>query len=228
MSSVCYSSIKGLAMRATRLDSVGKWVTGATGSAVSKGFVKVDLTANIEDGQEFVVKNANGDLCINEKDSPRLKFVDLAVEFCEVDPELFELMTGVRLLADQAASNVGFALSETWNAAPCALEVWTKIAGSVAGNHQWIYWLLPQVVNGIVGDFSIENGPMNFTLKANTKANPYWGSGPYNVVAQDAGLTPGVLLDPVEDGDHVYHRLTEIAPPTATCGYVSQLVGWSA
>lgn len=227
MPSICYSSIKGLAMRATRLDSTGKWVTGTTASAVSKGFVNINLSANIEEGSEFTVKNANGDLCVNEKDASRLKFFDLEIEFCEVDPELFELMTGARLLDDYAGNSVGYAMNETLAAAPHALEVWTKVAGA-EGDNQYIYWLLPQIVNGIAGDYTIENGPASFTIKANTKSNSLWGTGPYNVVAQDAQLTAGVLLDPVLEGDHLYHRLTEIAPPTVQCGYVAQLVGWTA
>lgn len=227
MAAKCYSSIKGVAMRATRLDSLGKWATGTTASVVSSGFVSVSLTANVEDGQEFLVKNANGDLCVNEKDSPRLKYFDLEMKFCSVDPELFELMTGHTLLTDQGTTSVGYEVGETMNAAPCALEVWTKLA-TVQGNHQWVYWLVPMVINGIAGDYMIENGPMDFTVKANSSSNANWGKGPYNVVATNAGLTAGKLLTNIGSTTHLLHRLTEIAPPTASCGYVSQLVGWTA
>jgi len=227
MASVCYSSIKGLAMRATRLDSLGRWVTGATASAVSNGFVSINLSANVEDGEEFLVKNANGALCINEKDQSRLKYIELEIEFCDVDPELFELISGVRLLENYNSDTVGFTMNEELQAAPHALEIWTKIAGSTGTDDQWIYWLLPRVENGIVGDLTVENGPMSFTVTANSKDNANWGKGPYNVVAQDGALTPGVLQECVLAGEHVYHRLTEIAPPTAACGYQTQSVNWT-
>lgn len=221
MSTVCYSSIKGLAMRATRLDSVGRWVTGTTSTAVSSGFVNINLTAQVEDGQEFVVKNANGDLCINEKDSPRVKYLDVEIEFCQVDPELFELLTGVRLLADYAGANVGYTINETFRTASgVALEAWTKIPGAT-GNLQYVYWLMPMLVNGIVSDYTIEDGPMTFKMKANTNDNANWGKGPYDVVAQNVGLTPGKLLANVLSKEHLYTRQTEIAPPTAQCGYVT-------
>jgi hypothetical protein len=221
MSTVCYSSIKGLAMRATRLNSAGEWETGATASVVSKGFVTISLSANIEEGEEFLVKNAQGQLCINEKDQSRLKYMNLEIEFCEVNPVLFELMTGVRVLGNWDGDNVGFSMAEELQAAPHALEVWTKVTGGTSGG-QYVYWLLPRVVNGIAGDFTVENGPMTFTLSANTQDNAAWGKGPYDVVAQDAQLTPGVLQENVLAGEHVYHRLTELPPPTAVCGYVDQ------
>jgi hypothetical protein len=228
VSSQCYSSIKGLAMRATRLDSSGKWVTGSSAAAVSEGFVTINLSADVEDGEKFMKKNAAGKLCINDKDKPRLLGINLEIEFCEVDPQLFELMTGVRILETYAGKAAGFTMAEEMAAAPHALEVWTKVAGNPTDGLQWIYWLLPFVENGIVGDFNIENGPMSFKMKANTETNPYWGVGPYDVVAIDSNLTAGVLLDPVESDEHLYHRLTEIAPPTAQCGYVALNVPWAA
>jgi len=224
VSAICYSSIKGLAMRVTRLDPVGAPVEGLTSAAVSKGFVSVGITANIEDGEEFTVKNAAGELCISERDNPLLKWLELSIEFCQVDPEMFELMTGGRLLEDFAGNSVGFTMSETYVAAPFALEVWTKVAGTVQEGYQWIYWLFPMVINGILGDLTLENGPVSFTLAGNTKSNGSWASGPYDVVAVDAQGTCGPLTDPVLPGEHLYHRLTTCAPPTAKCGYVEVTV----
>jgi hypothetical protein len=226
MAAKCYRSIKGLRMRVTKLDSIGRWVTGTTASAVSKGFIKIDLTDNIEDGEEYKQKNASGEQCINEKDQSVLNWIDLSVDFCEVDPELVQLITGQRLLTDFADNSVGFTKGNV-PTVNFALEVWTKVAGN-ADDAQWIYWLLPGVTNGIIGDLTIENAPMTFNMKANTKTNPYWGVGPYNVVAQDALLTPGVLLEPVLDSEHLYNRMTEIAPPGAQCGFVAQNVPWTA
>jgi hypothetical protein len=223
---VCYSSIKGLAMRATRLNSAGEWEDGATASVVSKGFINISLSANIDEGEEFLVKNANGELCINEKDQSRLKYMDLEIEFCEVSPELFELMTGVRLLSDAASGDsIGFTMAEELQAAPHALEVWTKVTGG-DGSYNWVYWLLPRVVNGIAGDFTVENGPMSFTLSANTMDNANWGSGPYDVVKDALGVA-APLNEAVLAGEHVYHRLTDVTPPTAVCGYVTQPVAYT-
>jgi hypothetical protein len=223
----CFSSIKGLRMRATRLTSIGKWATGTTASAVSAGFVSIALKDNIESGSEYKQKNASGDFCINERDRDLLNWIELEIAFCSVDPELVELITGQRVLHDQAVKSVGFTKA---NVVPTdfALEVWTKVGGGGVGNHQWVYWLLPHVTNGWFSDITLEDGTATFSVKCNTAINQYWGKGPYNVVAADAQLTPGPLTtEPVLATEHLYTRLTEIAPPAVACGYVTQTVPWS-
>jgi hypothetical protein len=228
-----FSSIQGLVMRATRLDVQGKWVTSATGAACSKGFISVQMNANIEEGEEFKVKNAAGVLCISEKGCPSLNFLELTIEFCNVDPELFELITGTRLLVDYAGAGVGFTQGKTIRCeGGFALEVWTRVAGGSVAGSGYVYFLLPQVVNAIIAPGNIENGPMTFTLTGNSKANPNWGLGPWNVVAQTGStpptytagklLTPGVLAD-----EHMYMRLTEIAPPACDVGgYQTVSTAW--
>lgn len=232
MASFSYNSIKGVALRATKLDSLGRWVTGTTSMVVSSGFVNINMQANIQDGTEFQVKNANGDLCINDKDPSRLKYYNLQMDFCEVDPELFTLFTGARTVVDYASTSTGLALSEAGSTQQFALEVWTKIpAGGPNSNtsRQWVYWLLPGVKNGIVADFQIQEGPMTFSMRATTFPNTNWGKGPHSVVAQNAGGTAGKLLANVAADEHIVTFATEITPPTAATGYQSLLTpGWTA
>jgi hypothetical protein len=226
MAAICYSSIKGLAMRATRLDSVGKWATGATASAISDGFVSIQLSANIEEGTEFQVKNANGDLCINEKDASRLKWFDLTVDFCEVDPDLYELMTGMTQIDDYASNAVGYEIGETLPSQNFSLEVWTAIAGAT-GYQQYVYWVLPMVTNAIVGDYQIGYDAMTFQMKANSQSNVNWGKGPYNVQWTSLS-TPGKMITNIGSDTHLRQFATEVAPPSAVCGYVTQSVAWTA
>jgi hypothetical protein len=230
-----FSSIQGLMMRVTRLDNQGKWITSSTGAACAKGFVSVQMSSNIEQGDDFKVKNAAGVLCISEKGCPSLNYLDLTIELCNVDPELYELMTGTRLLVDYAGAGVGYTQgTEVQCEGGFALEVWTRVAGGSVAGSGYVYFLLPQVVNGILAPGNIENGPMTFTLTGNTKANPNWGLGPWDVVAQTGStpptyvagklLTPGVLKD-----EHMYMRLTEIAPPSCdNGGYQTVSTAWVA
>lgn len=225
MAAICYSSIRGLASRATRLDVCGIPVTGgATNKAVTCGFVKIELASQVEDGDEFLVKGANGELCINKKGAPALKRYDMTMDFCQVDPEFFELVAGVRLLTDPAGKSVGFTVDDDPRVDKFALEVWSEVPGSACsgGLAQYLYWLLPYVENGITGDFTIENGPVTFPMLASTAGanTPGWGRGPYNVVPIDVGGTPGILPAPgVLAGEHLLQRLTTVAPPACACGY---------
>lgn len=230
MASHCYASIKGLAMRATRLDGCGNILSGSNASVVSCGFVSIQASANIEEGEEFTQKLANGDLCVSEKDQSVLKFLDLTFNFCEVDPELYELITGNRVVSAGGTGtgsndSIGFTLSEDISEDHgFALEVWTRIAGTggcgAAASYEWIYWLMPNVVNGTLGgDITIENGPMTFTLSANTKTNPNWLMGPYNVFQKPGAGAAGKLPSIVASDEHLYVMQTNVEPPACACGY---------
>jgi len=223
-----YGSIKGLVARATRLDDVGKWVSGASGSAVSKGWIKIDFSGQSEAGTEYVQKNAAGELCINDKDADAFKGYDITIDFCNVDPELFELLAGVRVVEDYNGDVVGFAAGEDIRlTGGFALEIWTQRA-NVGG---YIYNLLGWVgSNSLGGDFTIEQAAATFQIKGRTKANTNWGRGPYDVVVVDGIGTAGKLDAPgLEDTEHILQRVTTVAPPTAPTdgGYTAQLVAWS-
>jgi hypothetical protein len=82
------------------------------------------------------------------------------------------------------------------------------------------YLLLPCLQGGVIGDFTIENAAITFTVTgANTKDGNGWGSGPYDVVA-DAGGTAGPLPSPLDPDDHLYVSFTTVAPPEETDGCV--------
>lgn len=231
MPTQCYSSIQGLAMRATRLDVCGARVTtGTTNIVRTDGFVSIGLTAQYEEGTEYTAKNASGKLCVSEKGKRQLTRYDLAISFCQVDPALFELMGGVEAVLNYAGDVVGFAIDRDPSPGDVALEVWTKVPASPdaecdvsgGGSGLYIYWLLPWVADGTPGDWTIEDGLANFSIAASTKYGNQWGQGPtgYNVVTVDATNTPGLIVAPgVLPSQHVYHRLTTIAPPAVGCGY---------
>lgn len=225
-----FGSVQGLVARATRLSECGEVVPGATGMATS-GFVNIELSANIDEGEEFQVKLADGTYCINEKECPALSWYEWAAEFCQVDPQFFELLSAINLITDVAGDSVGYQLTDDRICTNAGFEVWTKVAGTACGaggecspsnSERWIYWLLPWATNGIIGDETIENATTSFSMSGNTKGNPNWGQGPYNVVnlAAEGAAVPGPLADdPVLTNAHLYKRLTSIAPPAKGCGF---------
>jgi hypothetical protein len=224
-----FSSFMGELIRATRLDSCGKPLSGLTDEVKSAGFVKVNLSAQIEAAKEYTKVAANGDLLINDMGKPRVKRYDSQIDFCHVNPELFELVTGARIVTNWNGKAVGFTVDEKPKA-NYALEVWADIAadptGVICSGGEWDYWLVPWLRNPTFGDFVIEEDAVTFSLKATTKVGNRWSRGIHNVVEVDAINTPGLLDAPgVLPSEHIYNRLTSIPPPAVTQnGYTGAFV----
>jgi hypothetical protein len=211
-------------LRATRLDACGRVVYGDDSVVTSKGFVSVAYTANIDDGEEINLPNAAGERCVYEPAVPAFLGYTVEITFCQVDPDLYAMLTGQRVITDAFGDVVGFTMDTAVSAADSAfaLEVWagspttSGCAEGATGNFGYI--LLPFLQGGIVGDFTIENAEVTFTISnAATKDGNAWGAGPYDVVL-GADSLPGPLTDPVTATEHLYFVQTGVAPPEAECG----------
>jgi hypothetical protein len=222
MATNCFQSLQGLALRATLLDSCCNPVEGECSTVVSESYISLALAAEIEAADEFTVKLANGSLCLSETGSPTLKRYKMTATICRADPDLLNIFAGVNTVLDWDSNPVGFEVAHSLSdGAKFALEFWTRVPSDSClpgASVQYLYWLLPCLEDGQIGDFTVQNGPMDFTLTANATASSTWGVGPYDVVAQDIGGTPGPLLVPVPDDVPLHVQLTTIAPPTAECG----------
>jgi hypothetical protein len=227
MSDQCYSSIQGVVMRGTRVTRCGVPVTGgSTDQCVSDGFVSIKLTRVVEDGTDYKSKNAHGKLKVSKKGKPQLTGYTGEAHFVGVEPALFELMTGVRLLTNWNGDLVGYAQDRDIDSDGFGLEVWTEVPSSpdvtCTTDGLWIYWLVPWCVDGILGDYEIHDALVDFSMFFRSEHANQWGVGPYDVVPADGSNTPGKIDSPgVLRTEHLYHRLTTIEPPTAVCGYVA-------
>lgn len=187
MSNICYPIVRGRRLRATRLDGCGNPVLGPDSTVVTGGFISVALTANIEEGEAINVTNANGDVCVLDQPCPKFQDYSVVVTFCDVNPVLFNLMSGQPLVTN-GGDTVGFRMNSDVDACDSgfALELWTGIPADAceAGvSASYGYLLLPFVQGGVLGDFTVENAAINFSLTgARTKKGSGWGVGPYDVV----------------------------------------------
>lgn len=222
----CGSQARGVVARFTLLDNCGEPVVGACSTVVTDGFITVEAKKNQLDAQEIEVINSGGALCAYDPGCPQFKNWELSMEFCNVDPSLFSILTKAPTVVDYGAKIVGFKTQAKTQCASFALEVWSDVLGQAcAGTGQKLYgyWLYPFVIGGLVGDHTFENDGLTFTIEAFTKSGTTWGKGPYNVVAQNAGNTAGPLLAPLVAEDHLLSQFTTIAPPTPGCGCTSLL-----
>jgi hypothetical protein len=206
-------SIKGRRVRITRLDSCGIPVYSTCSQVVSEGFITVTIGREEEAGAEYVQKNAWGDFCINEKDPDILKWVNVSVQFCEVDPDILDIIADANAVVS-GADTIGATFGTAQPTGGFALEVWTKKTGVDAcagGVTEWGYFAVPFVKNGkLDGDITIEANPLNVSLAGQGFAVPAaWGRGPH-------GDNP--LLATFPTGDVFGYVVTTQQPPAATVG----------
>lgn len=218
------SYVRGRAIRATKLDACGNPVVGAESVITSKGFTSVAFTANTEDGEEINVTNANGDTCVRVPAKPKFLGYTVEITFCNVDPDVFALLTGQRTVVNHSGDVVGFTMDTAISAGDVnfALEVWAGVpagAGCEPGaTASFGYFLLPFLQGGVVGDFTIENSEITFSVTgAVTLDGNSWGDGLYYAV-NDASGNPSLLPDPLLTTDHLYQVLTTLAPPEIHLG----------
>ncbi len=223
----CYSLIRGRAMRVTRLDGCGAPVPGPFSVVSSDGFISVGLTAQTEEGETISVTNAAGRVCISDVPAPKFTGYGLEIALCGVDPNLVNLLTGQPLVYDagvgELAEAIGFRVNSgvDLDDSGFALELWSGVPAAVCEPGQgqsYGYMLIPFVKGGVLGDYTVENGPVNFNITgANSKDGSSWGVGPFNVVP-DASDDAGPLLVAIDPKDHMHVQLTTVAPPEPGCG----------
>lgn len=224
MATKCRNYVRGRMLRVTRLDSCGRVVYGEDSVVTSKGFVSVGYTLNVDEGEEINVPNANGERCVYDRARPTILGYTVEVAFCNVDPDLFAMMSGQRTVTNAFGDVVGFTVDTAISPADTsfALEVWAgspSTAGCADGAQGVFgYLLLPFVQGGVIGDVTIENAEVTFTItNAATKDGNTWGVGPYDVVL-GIGDVASQLPDPLLATDHLYFIETGVAPPQAECG----------
>lgn len=225
--SECVTLIQGTRLRATRVDDCGAPVGGDDAYVTTSGFVSVAMKDNVEAPVEFKIKNAAGEYCVNQRSKPLLNWIECTITLCQVAPELYEMLTGSRLVYDDAVTPnpIGFGTdTDVYATANFAMELWTNVdranAACSGGSTRYGYLLLPWLVEGALGDLTIENGPVSFTINAITSGGNDWGVGPYDVMLDNASA-PSPLLDPIPANRHRHLQLTSLAPPDAACGYQS-------
>lgn len=223
---VCARPLQGETLRVTRLDECGNPEFGECAYAVSDGYVQAVLTPNVEDGERFLQRNANGSAIVNQRSRPTLNWYDVSIQFAEVDPELFTIITGLLPYMDDQDNVIGFPVTESdYATANFSLEVWMGNAEEecLPGDPLpfFGYNLLPWVVEGALSeDITITNDLITFTVVGRTRKGTPWGVGPYDVV-RDSGGDPSPLFTAIPTDTHHLPIWTQLAPPVAECGCAS-------
>lgn len=211
--STCATPIKGTHMRIIELDACGVPITGTSGLVVvTKGFVQVQMEPQYEDGVEFFERTADGSACVNQKDDPTLKRMNLTSQFCEINTSAVSVMISAReLTVGTPTTGTGFAVAEGNPTRRYSLEVWQEVAGAGAcdasGLQRYIYNAWPNVGATQLGSYTVENGRSTLETTSETRAP---GSTWFSLVGSD-------YLPSLEPDEHWAWNVTTTAPPTIAC-----------
>lgn len=218
MATTKMKSIKGRAVRITRLDDCGLPVYGPCSSIVTHGFITATFGREMITGDTYEQKNAYGELCINEKDPDLLKWANIGLELCEIDPGIMDIIAGANPVTS-GANTIGATFGSDPPVGGFAFEVWTKALGPDAcagGTPKYGYWAAPFVKNGAIdGDVVIGNQALSVKFKGNGfAAVAGWGLTPY-------GDNPLLAAGGFPVGDAYGYVVTTVAPPAETNGCVT-------
>lgn len=180
------ASVRGVALRATRLDATGAPDEVADcGSYLSHGFIRFAFTPEYSEGDEIEVKNAAGEVCVLYKMPDTLKQITFTLELCDPDPVLTELLVGGDVLFDQvdATKALGYASAETGlETVPngVAIEVWATAiqGGKAAADKPFWHYLFPWAKMQLTGERALENGNLATVFEGRGVGNEAFGAGP--------------------------------------------------
>ena len=204
----CPGQINACAMRVSRLEPNGVPDPGADNLIVSAGLASMSFTPVYAEGEEIEVKNACGDICIAYKAPARLKRIDLVLDLCQLDPELFEMLAGGGVLTDGDA--VGYEapdVGEDPTPYGVSMELWAQriIDGELDPDFPYEWWVFPRT-RWRFNERTFNNGPMSHPLSGEGTQNTNWYDGPLN----DWPLPPA---------DRLWQHIPTSGVPTTSCGY---------
>lgn len=224
MASVCHAVVRAPAVRVTRLDECGTPVDSACSYATTSCFATLTLTKVMQDRQDALGINANGDICVDVPKAPILRWYEVVLTLQSVNPAFLNIVSNEPLVLNDATipEAIGWDTIVGSNlAANFALEFWTGTDDDECedGDPDYGYGLLPWLYQGTIGDITFENGLVTFTVTAISKPNPNWGTGPYSVIVNETGPNagfPGPLYSPIGSAMKRF-MWTSLQPPDGFC-----------
>jgi hypothetical protein len=224
--------VKGLRLRATKVNNCGLPQSGPANRVVTDGYVSATISPVFQEAEELEQRNAEGRVCVQERTPPERKYYNLTFVLCNVNTCLITLFSAWAQELDWEGNAVGFRDQRRVESDfGVALELWT--GGRAAndcdvpttddvfaqtGSGRDYGYLLTWGTEFVLGDVEIGAQVSTLTLTGISFAAPQWGRGPYNVVPIDGSGTAGRLLTPVGEDEQLIVQRTSVEPPEVTPG----------
>lgn len=229
---MAYGEVQGKVIRLTKIDRCGLPIQGPANRLVTDGFIRVNADPELKARNDIETTNAAGDICVSASKAAIRKWWNLQIDFCQVDPEAFNLLTSWPMVIDHNGNPIGFRDSDTVDSEyGVAIEIWTGVPDddscdipvddsifSTLGTGVKSGYTLLGATEFMSGPLTTEDGAATFQMNGRTIAMPRWGRGPYNVAGTDDDGTPGRLLAPTSKKEHITKFWTPVPPPEPTNG----------
>jgi hypothetical protein len=185
------------------------------------GWVSAEFSPQTDEGEEISVRNAAGEVCVSVPACRTMTSIDVTIEFCSVDTDMFAIMMGRDPLVDENGVGIGFDICDLSCSAGFALEIWTGVhsesgCGIAGGDAQFGYFVLPWISSATLGDWTVEDGAVSFSITGSARSGSGWGRGPYPVQGGPNG--PQQLDPPLDPSCFGRLILTSVEPPVDACG----------
>lgn len=224
----CYGSLQTAAMRVSALTATGAPDTGAGKGVITDAVIDLSVEAEVEEGDEFTLKNALGGICQTYKDCDRVKRVNVEMTLCQLDADLLSLLVGSGSLitktgAPGAGDTLGFEIPDYNDPCPngVCLEFWSKAwdgdqqatPTALSGSLAYIHWVVPRAKFQI-GKLEFKNDFLNIPVKGFGDSNAHiTANGPFDdwpaSIANRGGVQSSMAW------------FLDSALPTPACGFVA-------
>lgn len=210
----CLNLVAPTKARLTRLDIDGTPITGAKQAIEFCDLLSINMQADIEEGEESIVKLANGRPCFMLKRPSFIKRFTIELNACKFTAQILELV-GNTLIG--TGEGTGVLLGGT---NPCsstehpmvAVEFWVEMRDCNSPILQYAYICLPAaMLDWTGGEFGSDNVPLQ--IRGYSLANPNWVQGPWT---NGASVDLGSSLGAIEFVD-----ITHIGDCPTTCVYAT-------
>lgn len=209
------------AIRVARIDEcTDEAIAGANNGYLFNCFRNTELTSNIEDGEETILRNDAGKKCWQTKQCDDLTNLGFTFEMLNPDYELTSLLTGAPLIND-GVENIGVYVQDGQNCSPwLSAELFEQVPDeSCAAGHRYRRIVLPKVRFRPIGNPTRE-GTLRITgYEAVTAAASIaaWGNGPFGDSPFDfSALDPEIQTHYIELFDDTLTDTLE-----GTCGFLA-------
>lgn len=207
---ICFASLQACALRVAKLDASGAPLTGAGNGYVSDALISVQVSVDVQAGDEFIQKNGCGSIAEYFKDCDHVKRVTFTMNLCQLDAQLISMLTAGSLFSS-GGNAIGFQYPGVSDACPngVCFEVWTKawdgtqqaIPAFTSPDAAYWHFVFPKTT-WTLGNIQMDNSIMVVPVTGQGLENSVISAdGPFNdwpsAVASAGGVTKvgGVFLD---------------------------------
>lgn len=209
-------------MRFTKVDSCGRPIYGPTSTLVVDCFEKLEMNADLEDGEDIAPVTAAGNQCFYVPPKKLDRGYELVATLEKWYPNLPTMLNQNWLqVMDELGNVAGYQHIPTIDInRGVAVEVWESVFGAqcdVGSTGQWKYGVSPYSSNWSPADLELGNSARSDEWGGHTLGGNAWGVGPYNVRRNASTGVAGKLQTAMNPQSHHHSELVTLAPPVASC-----------